>query len=215
MCQLRYRGYLSAGLIDSNPSGLFEDEFDNLPNSVSILLFQGGSPIASMRTCFLAQDGTLAASSRKTFGSEIDHYLGTIPARGATTDDPAAAPQGFTGIEWSWLVRSPEAANNQGVVFLLYRLADYLAVQNNSLVAFACMRENAAGFHSRLGFKPVSVPRPYPGVKCRMQLLVRPGPAAASAVRQSPLTSATAAPSQSYAGLLAGELIPISLLQNS
>ena len=210
--QLRYRGYLSAGLIDSNPSGVFEDDSDSLPNSVSILIYQSGSPIASMRTCFLAENGTLTASSRKTFASEIDHYLDTIPARSAPSSTPGAAA-GYTGIEWSWLVRSPEAANNQGAVFLLYRLADYLATQNSSQVAFACVRENAAGFHSRLGFTPASTPRAYPGVKCRMQLLVRPGPAANTAVRQFPLTSAAAAPPHSYDGFLAGELIPVSLLQ--
>ena len=201
--RLRYQSYLASGFIQANPTGLFQDEFDELPNSKTILIYSDGRPIGSARTCFLSKDGSLTSPARKAFPDEVDRVLRSVP-------DSATGPQ---GVEICRLVRSPEAANNQGVVFLLYRLAqDYLAKLGDIRVAISCVRQNHANFYKRLGFTAESEPRPYPGLNCQMQMLACPVQAWDAICSQFPIVSSEASRVDAYDGFLDGKEISISLL---
>ena len=159
--QLRYDSYLQSGHIDANPSGLFRDRYDNLPNCRSIVIYSGARAVASVRTCTLAHGAGLSSPAMDAYPSEVESLLGP----------DAAVGLGGRALEITRLVRSPEAANNQGLVFLLYRLAGYVGIVDGTQVILACVRRNHAPFYKRIGYREITEPRAYPGLKCPMQLL--------------------------------------------
>jgi hypothetical protein len=58
---LRHRGYVSAGLIEASPFGIYSDVYDELPTTVVAGLFRRGACIATLRLSFYAP-GTLSAA---------------------------------------------------------------------------------------------------------------------------------------------------------
>ncbi|MFC7555922.1 hypothetical protein ACFQU7_32345 [Pseudoroseomonas wenyumeiae] len=159
--KLRYRCYLNAGHIQPNSSELFKDKYDDLPNASTIVIYDDETPLASVRTCLLARGTDLTSPALETYPEEVEALLN------ADQDNPFAG----RGIEVTRLVRSPEAENNQGLVFLLYRMAGYIALCAHSQVHLACVRTNHAPFYRRLGYQAASEPRIYPGLTCKMQLM--------------------------------------------
>jgi hypothetical protein len=117
------------------------------------------------------------------------------------------------GIETTRLVRSPAAENNQGLVFLLYRMAGYIGMMAHTQILLACVRRNHVSFYRRLGYTPAAAPRPYPGLNCPMQLM--------SCTRQRydeirsafPLIDPYAGTSDTLDGFLSGETVPLSLMR--
>lgn len=159
--KLRYLCYLNAGHIQPNASGMFKDKYDDLPNASTIVIYERDTPLASVRTCLLARGTDLTSPALDTYREEVEALLSA---------DPANLFAG-RGIEVTRLVRSPEAENNQGLVFLLYRMAGYIALCAHSQVHLACVRTNHAPFYRRLGYQAASEPRIYPGLTCKMQLM--------------------------------------------
>ncbi|WP_207445375.1 N-acyl amino acid synthase FeeM domain-containing protein [Roseomonas marmotae] len=159
--KLRYLCYLNAGHIQPNSSGLFKDKYDELPNASTIVIYDHETPLASVRTCLLARGSDLISPALDTYPEEVEALLNADPAN----------PFAGRGIEVTRLVRSPEAENNQGLVFLLYRMAGYIALCAHSQIHLACVRTNHAPFYRRLGYQAVSEPRAYPGLTCKMQLM--------------------------------------------
>lgn len=159
---LRYRSYVAAGHIELNEAGLFSDIYDEMPNCKSIVIYQDGVAAASVRTCTLASGSAARSPAADTYPNEVRELL----------SEPTGIGHGRRGIETTRLVRSPEAENNQGLVFLLYRMAGYIGMMNHTQVLFACVRQNHVPFYRRLGYAPVTEPKPYPGLTCPMQLLV-------------------------------------------
>ena len=159
---LRYRSYVAAGHIEPNETELFSDIYDTMLNCKSVVIYQDGVPAASVRTCTLAYGSAARSPAADTFPNEVQELLSQQTGIG----------RGRRGIETTRLVRSPEAENNQGLVFLLYRMAGYIGMMNHTQVLFACVRQNHVPFYRRLGYVPVTDPKPYPGLTCPMQLLV-------------------------------------------
>ncbi len=159
---LRYRSYVAAGHIEPNETGLFSDSYDEMPNCKSVVIYQDGVAAASVRTCTLAYGSSARSPAADTFPEKVQELLSGSTGIG----------HGQRGIETTRLVRSPEAENNQGLVFLLYRMAGYIGMMNHTQVLFACVRQNHVPFYRRLGYAPVTEPRSYPGLICPMQLLV-------------------------------------------
>ncbi len=159
--RVRYRSYLAAGYIEPNDAKLFKDRYDDMPNASTVVIYDCGDAVASVRTCLLARGTDLTSPALDTFPDEVRSLLD-------------AKPHSFfagRGIEVTRLVRSPEVENNQGLVFLLYRMAGYVALCAHSQVHLACVRTNHAPFYRRLGYEAASEPRPYPGLSCKMQLM--------------------------------------------
>lgn len=159
--RLRYRSYLAGGFISENPSGQFNDHYDDMPNADTIVLYDHEVPVASVRVCRLEIGSGYTSPALDTFPTEVQALLNGRPN------------DAFFGraIEVTRLVRSPEAENNQGLVFLLYRVAGYIALCHHTQIFFACVRSNHAPFYKRLGYSNASEPRPYPGLSCQMQLM--------------------------------------------
>jgi hypothetical protein len=159
--RLRYESYLQSGHIDPNPAGLFRDRYDDQPNCRSIIVYSGADPVASVRTCALAHQAGLTSPAMDSYPEEVEALLGP----------DATVGLGGRALEITRLVRSPAASNNQGLVFLLYRLAGYVGIMDGTQVILACVRKNHAPFYKRIGYREITEPRPYPGLKCPMQLL--------------------------------------------
>lgn len=160
--RVRYHSYFSSGYIAANPAGMFSDRFDDQPNALTVVLYENARPVASVRVCLLTRGTDFTSPARETFTDEVDQALA------ADADDAF----GGRGLEINRLVRTPDAANNHGLVFLLYRMAGYIALAKHTHTYFACVRPNHAPFYRRLGYELAAPPKPYPGLKCDMQLMM-------------------------------------------
>ncbi|MCK8785359.1 hypothetical protein M0638_13295 [Roseomonas sp. NAR14] len=159
--RVRYRSYSSQGYIQPNDSGLFSDRYDEMPNARTVVIYDGANAVASVRVCLLTRGTSQTSPALDTFPVEVGALLDAHP------DDAFAG----RAIEVTRLVRSPEAENNQGLVFLLYRMAGYISLCHHTQIYLACVRTNHAPFYRRLGYQAASEPRPYPGLSCKMQLM--------------------------------------------
>jgi hypothetical protein len=159
--RLRYDSYLASGYIQPNEARLFQDQYDELPNCETIVIYDEEGAVASVRTCTLAFGSGQRSPASDTFPEEVCQLLRQQSTIGV----------GGRGIETTRLVRSPAAENNQGLVFLLYRMAGYIGMMAHTQVLLACVRRNHAPFYKRLGYTPVTEPKPYPGLNCPMQLM--------------------------------------------
>lgn len=157
---LRYASYLDGGFIASKPERLFRDHYDDLPNADTIIVYESLRPVASVRVCFLS-DRDPRSPARDAFPQALKVTLENTTAR--KTETKAA--------EITRLVRSPDSGNNQGLVFLLYRLAGHLVLRRDVQVILSSVRSNHVPFYRRLGFFKVGEPRAYPGLSCPMSLL--------------------------------------------
>lgn len=198
---LRYRSYVTAGYIQPDPAGLFKDRYDDLPNASTVVIYDQDVPVASVRTCLLARGSALTSPALDTYRDEVTALLEADP-------DNAFAGR---GIEVTRLVRSPEAENNQGLVFLLYRMAGYIALCNHSQVHLACVRTNHVPFYRRLGYSIASEPRDYPGLSCKMQLMASDR-TRYDRLRQSvPMMDPLGGSTGNLNGFFAGEPVPLAL----
>jgi hypothetical protein len=198
--RLRYASYLASGHIEPNETRLFLDPYDDLPNCQTMVIYEQGAAVASVRICTLFGSGQ-RSPAMDAYPAEVTELLSRQSTIGV----------GVRGMETTRLVRSPAAENNQGLVFLLYRLAGYLGMMAYTQTLLACVRQNHVPFYRRLGYNPVTEPRPYPGLKCLMQLM--------SCTRQRydeiraafPLIDPYAGWTETLDGFLAGDTVPLSL----
>ncbi|RFC65277.1 hypothetical protein DYI37_05410 [Fulvimarina endophytica] len=152
---------MAGGHIEPNVTERFSDVYDDMPNASTIVIYDADEPVASVRTCTFARGTDLRSPALDAFPDEVRALL----------DRDRSGPFSGRGIEVTRLVRVPEAENNQGLVFLLYRMAGYVALCAHSQVHLACVRGNHAPFYRRLGYEPASELKPYPGLSCAMRLM--------------------------------------------
>jgi hypothetical protein len=199
--RLRYDSYLSGGHIAPNGTELFQDSYDELPNCRTLVIYEAGAPVASVRVCLLAHGSGLRSPAFDTFPSEVARLLEEQPQPGF----------GQRGMETTRLVRSPAAENNQGLVFLLIRLASYIGMMSHAQLHFACVRTQHLSFYKRLGYVSVTEPRPYPGLTCPMQLLVSTRARFDEVRAAFPLVDPFAGGKDDLEGFLSGETVPVAL----
>jgi hypothetical protein len=197
---LRHASYLDSGFIDPQPGALFSDAFDHLPNSSTIIVYEESRPVASVRVCFLSSQDRNAPVAH-AFPAEVEAILSeTAPGRA-----------GITAAEITRLVRSPDSANNQGLVFLLYRLAGHLVLRADVQMILSSVRRNHMPFYRRLGFIHVAGPSAYPGLSCPMSLMKCPRSEYDQARNAFPLMNPEAAPPGAFDGFATGTAIAMPL----
>lgn len=201
--RLRYRSYLAGGFITENETGVFRDRYDDLPNADTVVLYDGAAPVASVRVCRLERGTDYGAPSLDTFPDEVNALLAANP------NDAFAS----RAIEVTRLVRSPEAENNQGLVFLLYRIAGYIALCHHTQIFLACVRSNHAPFYKRLGYTAASEPRPYPGLSCNMLLMASDRQRYDQVRAKVPMMDPLAGTTHNLEGFYAGEAVRLDLLR--
>ena len=202
---LRYRSYLNSGFIEQNLTRLFMDKFDNLANSETVVIYQDERPVASVRLCYLSQSQPTTSPARETFPAEVNQLLcRTLPSRHSQE-----------AVELTRLVRCPSAENNQGLVFLLLRLAGYLALQRDFKLILSCVRQHHVALYRRLRFQAVTDLQPYPGLNCPMQMLTCTRSDYDEARIGFPIIDPDATSAGVLAGLLIGEVVSLTLTQRS
>lgn len=162
--ELRHTSYSRSGFIEARPDGLFSDKYDRLPSAHTIVVYDDGRAVGSVRVCLLDIDDIDAAPAGVTFPEEVRELLFGLPRR----------PGRAQAAEITRLVRSPQAENDQGLVFLLLRAAGYIVLEQDVQLVLSCVRRNHVPFYRRLGNHIASDFRPYPGLNCQMQMLACP-----------------------------------------
>jgi hypothetical protein len=195
---LRYESYFESGFVEANPAKSFQDEFDYLPNSTVIVVYENDHPVASVRVCF-ASRRQRNFPAYHAFKHEVDAMLQQIEQ----------CQSDFEVAEITRLVRSPGSANNQGLVFLLYRLAGHLVLKNDIQAILCSVRRNHVGFYHRLGFVNVAGPSDYPGLTCQMHLLSCTRTSYDATRRAFSLMNPEVAPAGTFDGFASGR--PISM----
>ena len=156
---LRYHSYVSQNFIDPCANELFSDEFDGRSNSVSILIYRDGVPAASVRASLYDPSGLISGAETipalDSFGAEIDNLITNYRPDGR----PARA------LEITRLVRRPDLANDNDLVFAMYRMTYYLVVHYEADMILSAVRQNHMPFYRRFGFQKVTEPRIYPKLK--------------------------------------------------
>ena len=191
---LRYLCYLDGGFIAPNTRKSFSDKFDGLSNTETVVVYQGDEPIASVRVCFLSLSSPTPAPARDTFPDEIEALLS--PCR--------RSDRGMEAVETTRLVTSPRFANDQGLVFMLYRLAGLLGIQRDVRILLSCVRQNHVPFYRRLRYTAVAGPKIYPGLTCAMHLLACSREDYDAVRGRFPLMDPDAFPHDDVSGFLAG-----------
>ena len=193
--RLRYESYRDQGHIETNRTGMFEDQYDDLDNSRIVVVYDHRGAIGSVRLCLLnSPDATSPAM--ESFPGELARLAGRFGA-------------GNVAAEITRLVRSPAAADDPALVFLLYRLANYVGYFERVALLLASVRRNHAVFYRRLGFAIETEPRPYPGLTCLMQLLSCDRAAYEKSFQRFPLIAPFASGSTPLDGLLGGHPVEI------
>ncbi len=159
--ELRYRSYRAQGHIKENSNGLLFDRFDDLPTTKTVVVYVEGKAVGSIRTCPITRGAGTMSPCREIYPSEVEAVL--------RQSGPEA--RGFDGVEVNRMVRAPEAADDQGLVFMLFRLAGYLALAEDFGAIITCVRQNHVPFYKRLRFQLAGEAKVYPGLNCPMLLL--------------------------------------------
>jgi hypothetical protein len=158
---LRYRSYRAQGHIETKDDGLLFDRFDDLSTTKTVVVYVDGRPVGSIRTCLLRRSNETMSPCREVYPGEVERLLAqTGPER-----------PDFDGVEVNRMVRAPEAADDQGLVFMLLRLAGHLALAADFRVIVTCVRQHHVPFYKRLRFEQAGEAKLYPGLTCPMVLL--------------------------------------------
>lgn len=198
---LRYASYLDSGFIEARPEKSFSDLYDELPNSTTIVVYDEERAVASVRVCFVSRK-VQKSPCYQAFPNEVASILAESPV----------SKKNVEIAEITRLVRSPDSANNQGLVFLLYRLAGHLVLRNDVQVILSSVRRNHIAFYRRIGFVDVAGPRAYPGLTCPMHLLQCSRTEYDRVRRAFPLMDPDATPLETFDGFAAGRQISIPLM---
>ena len=159
--KLRYLSYFAEGYIEPRRAKTYNDEYDDQPDARTVVIYKGDRAVASTRVCVLkrASDGSMSGGvpAQHMFAGEVE---GLLQARSASSI-----------VEINRLVRHPDLAEDKSLVFLLFRLAGYLILQQDPGVVVSCVRRNHIPFYTRLRFRELAGARLYHGLKFSTHLL--------------------------------------------
>ncbi len=201
---IRHASYLSGGYIDPQPGGIFSDADDLKPNSRSIVIYQSGQPVASVRLCVLDQTPGLTGWDEIPASRIFPEAVAELAA-----NVPHGRPAKLTEI--NRLVRHPDFATNYQLVFVLFRFVSYWLTEANSDMMLSCVRRNHTPFYKRMHFDYIDGPRRYAGVKFETNLMSCPEDNFDRIRSEIPIVGADKKTNNSYAGLLQGESVKVFL----
>ena len=207
---LRYHSYVSQNFIEKHPNESFSDEFDARSNSISILIYRDGVAAASVRVSLYDPSrvipGADAIPALDSFGAEINHLVTTYRSDGR----PARA------VEVTRLVRRPDLANDNDLVFAMYRMTYYLVVHFDADMILSAVRQNHMAFYRRFGFQKVTEPRIYPKLKFLAGLMACFGTSYGSIKQTVPIFGYVSKQDSVCAPFMSGERIKVfSAMQNA
>lgn len=195
--KLRHLCYHSNGYIKARANGEFSDPYDAVPSNTTIVIYKDRRPVASVRVC--AMDP--ASSNPKARDLPVTHVF----------------PKEFTGalkpaeraVEINRLVCHPDRNHDQGLVFVLFRMAGYMIQQHDPDLVTSCVRSNHVGFYKRLRFECVGAPKEYTGLNFMTSFLVCRRASYDKVSNAIPALSINPAARAGYDGLQRGESVPV------
>jgi hypothetical protein len=195
--RLRHTCYHSKGYIDARPDGEFSDPHDMVASNTTIVLYEDGRPLGSVRVC-TADKRAEQPEARQlplahSFPEDLESLLGA---------DARA-------LEINRLVCHPAHAQSQGLVFMLMRMSVFIIQQHDPDFVISCVRSNHVGFYKRLRFEHVAGPRPYAGLKFTTNFLACRREKFGMLRRVVPALRISEAEGQVYAGMMRGEAVPV------
>jgi hypothetical protein len=195
--RLRHLCYASKSYIDRLPSGEFSDPADENPANITLVIYESGLAVGSIRVCCMTKGGGRPAPSQlplsKTFGPELADLLGETGR----------------AVEHNRLVSHPDWSQSQSLVFALMRVADYIVRTNDPDFITACVRSNHTGFWKRMGFEHIAGPRLYAGLRFSTSFLAVRREKYESVRRLVPLLRLTSADNSLYQRILEGDCVPV------
>jgi len=158
--KLRHLCYHSNGYIDARANGEFSDPYDSVPSNTTVVIYKDARAVASVRVC--AMDPL--SKNPKARHLPVAHVF---PDEFAGLLKPAER-----AVEINRLVCHPEQSHNQGLVFILFRMAGHMIQQHDPDLVTSCVRSNHVNFYKRLRFEPIGRPKEYTGLKFMTSFLV-------------------------------------------
>ncbi len=162
--KLRYLSYFAEGYIEPRRSKAYSDEYDDQPDTQTVVIYKGDRAVASTRVCVLKRE----SNGRMSGGVPAQHMFAE-EVEGLLQADSAAPISSV--VEINRLVRHPDLAEDKTLVFLLFRLAGYLILQQDPGMVVSCVRRNHIPFYTRLRFRELADARLYHGLKFSTHLL--------------------------------------------
>jgi hypothetical protein len=200
--KLRYLSYFAEGYIEPRRSKSFSDEYDEQDDAQTVVIYKGSRAVASTRVCVLTQgvDGSVSGAlpAQRMFAEEVDGMFrreAVSPVRSI--------------VEINRLVRHPEFAEDKSLVFLLFRLAGHLILNQDAGAVVSCVRRNHIPFYTRLRFSELAGPRLYHGLKFSTHLLGCLREQYDLVRRMVPILDVTGAGKERYDRLLQGDTVAI------
>lgn len=195
--KLRHLCYHSNGYIDARANGEFSDPYDAVPSNKTVVIYKDARPVASVRVC--AMDPL--SSNSKARDLPVTHVF---PEEFAGLLKPAER-----AVEINRLVCHPDQSHNQGLVFILFRMAGFMIQQHDPDLVTSCVRSNHVSFYKRLRFEPIGSPKEYTGLKFMTSFLVCRRESYEKVSKSIPALSISPAARAGYSGLLRGESVPV------
>lgn len=200
---LRYQSYLSYGHIDEAEDELFSDHYDELPTSKTIVIYKNGTPAASIRVSLFAPDSGIPHAddvpATEIFREEVMALLRGLGRGGRS---PRAA-------DITRLVRHPDFAHDNELVFALYRMSGYLYMHYDADILLATVRENHTRFYKRMSFQIIAEPRDYPRTKFRTGLMACLRSHYEQFILTAPFLQGLSKESPIFPSFINGELVPV------
>ena len=195
--KLRHLCYHSNGYIDARSNGEFSDPYDAVPSNKTIVIYKEARPVASVRVC--AMDP-----------SSADPKARHLPVTHVFPDEFAGLLQPTErAVEINRLVCHPDQSHNQGLVFILFRMAGFMIQQHNPDLVTSCVRSNHVSFYKRLRFEAIGSPKEYTGLKFMTSLLICRRESYDKVSRAIPALSINQVARNGYDGLLRGESVSV------
>lgn len=155
--RLRYRAYSNEGWIEPNDTGRLTDAYDDQPNSFTFGLKHDGLLVGSLRVQLACPQHRLT-SSTATFPDLLDPYLDA----GESLIDP------------NRFVVDPDLGERLPFLpYIAIRLVILAAIRFKADYGISTPRAEHFAFYRRLmNARPISPPRPFPGLTRPVGLLI-------------------------------------------
>lgn len=155
--KLRYECYLSVNAIKENSEKIFLDEYDKLPNSKSVLIYENEKIVSSLRACIYHPEMQYTQTpSIGAYKEEVRYHLGLdkviVDSNRFVIDSDKVDSKTFFKLPFRFMVLNLQKYDS-----------DYLVT--------AVRKKHAPLYQRYLMMEPISKEKKFPGIDCEMLLL--------------------------------------------
>lgn len=201
--RIRYEAYREGGYIPENTDHRFADKYDIQGNCRTTVLYRNMAPVATVRCSVFETNKPelqhLKLQAMEVFGQEIQEIIESLTVNGLK---PRV-------MEIAKLARIPEFSNDINVVFALFRIGGYFFLNFDADIVINAVRGHHVPMYKRFGFQQLTACRPYPGLSFETALMASFRPGHAALIDGQPFLRGISTEDDTYAGLIAGERVPI------